>query len=341
MDNSFKRKLFDHESEPLPDSWAKISASLDSETQISPKKSFNYYYLAVAASVVIVCSIALLFWMKGQDSPQVAQTNSAIEPKAEVKNQMADSKLVVDTNNVSGQEETSTAPKVQEKKRELVMFRPPVFFSKETLAEKEEFLLPDSSKVYLNRNSRISYSSEFLKYRGVYLEEGEVFFEVKHRNGQPFEVIANLSKVEVLGTSFMVRSYRSDKKDEVFVNTGKVAFSSLQDSSDRVLLTKGLHAEIFAARQVESSLIKEVNYQAWREEKIVFNNTKLDEVSKTLEKYYAVSLQLKNPEILNCRFTGTFEKSGINEILKILAVSFNLLYDKQEGKYIISGKGCK
>jgi ferric-dicitrate binding protein FerR (iron transport regulator) len=139
----------------------------------------------------------------------------------------------------------------------------------------------------------------------------------------------------------MIRSYKDERKDELYVSTGKVAFGSLKNPDDRIILTKGMKSEIEDSRLVASTPIVDVNFDAWKKEKIVFNNTKLDEVSRTLEKYYAVSLQLNTPEILNCRFTGTFEKSGINEILKILAASFNLSYDKQEGKYIISGKGCK
>ena len=338
MDNSFKKKLFDHESEPLDNSWATLSASLDSleqEERTPKKKSNTLIYWSIAASVSLLLSCMAVFWMLGKGEEQVA-----IIPIQPIEKQKAVSNKIEKSVSIPSNEEFFQKTK-HPKNVELAQVERPKPIQKQTSAHKEEFLLPDSSKIYLNRNSQVSYSDNFAQDRVIHIQNGEVFFEVKHLHGQPFVVYANLSKTEVIGTSFMIRSYKDENKDELHVSTGKVAFSSLENPADKIVLTKGLKAEIAESIRTESSPIVDVNFNAWKNEKIVFNNTKLDEVSRTLEKYYAVSLQLNNPEILNCRFTGTFEKSGINEILKILAVSFNLSYDKQEGKYIISGKGCK
>lgn len=345
IDNFFKKKLFDHESEPMDNSWEKLSASLDileKEEKSSGKKNRRVIYWSIAASVSLLLSCMAVFWILGQEEKQMSVLpGSSVEKKA----------VVVDkTEKVVPEKATETVPtdeefvqKIKQPQKEQLAqsSEKPKQILRQAFGQKQEFVLPDSSIVYLNRNSQITYSENFVFDRIVHIQNGEVFFEVKHREDQPFVVYANLSKTEVLGTSFMLRSLKDEKKDELYVSTGKVAFSPLKNPSEKIILTKGLKSEVQDSEKLESNPILDLNFNAWKSEKIVFNNTKLDEVSSTLEKYYAVSLQLKNPEILNCRFTGTFEKSGINEILKILAVSFNLSYDKQEGKYIISGKGCK
>jgi hypothetical protein len=345
IDNFFKKKLFDHESEPLDNSWEKLSASLDvldKKQNMSLDKKQSLIYWSIAASVSLLLSCMAVFWILGQDEKQMAVLPITSLEKEKVVADKPEKVLSEKGDELVPTDEVFVQKIEQPKKVELVQTsEKPQPILKQTFGQKREFVLPDSSKVYLNRNSQITYSENFVLDRIVHIQNGEVFFEVKHLENQPFVVYANLSKTEVLGTSFMIRSYKDEKNDELYVSTGKVAFSSLKNPSERIILTKGLQSEVGDSERLESTPILDLNFNAWKNEKIVFNNTKLDEVSSTLEKYYAVSLQLKDPEILNCRFTGTFEKSGINEILKILAVSFNLSYDKQEGKYIISGKGCK
>jgi len=171
--------------------------------------------------------------------------------------------------------------------------------------------------------------------------KGEAFFEVKPNNGQSFIVYSNFSKTEVIGTSFMIRSIIGEKTDELFVSTGKVAFSPLNNETKRIYLTEGECSKTGVAEQLQSSPVTDINYAAWKTEKIVFNNTKLAQVISTLDKYYATSIKISNEEILNCRFTGTFKKSTIDQVLQVLAISLDLSSSKEGKGYILTGEGCQ
>ena len=87
----------------------------------------------------------------------------------------------------------------------------------ETSNNFEQVELPDSSIVYLNQNSSISYSKNF-DARQVTLE-GEAFFIVTPRD-IPFFVTTELGEVKVLGTEFNVNT--SVEKLEVEVEEGNV-----------------------------------------------------------------------------------------------------------------------
>ena len=83
----------------------------------------------------------------------------------------------------------------------------------ELYAEKGDKLivvLPDGSKVWLNSDSKLSYSSNFNeKSRNVILD-GEAYFEVAKNKKRPFKVQTDKIAINVLGTSFNVSAYSSD-----------------------------------------------------------------------------------------------------------------------------------
>lgn len=98
------------------------------------------------------------------------------------------------------------------------------------------FFLPDSSKAFLNKNSKLSYPSLFAANRSVTLS-GEAFFEVRHDSLHPFVVHTSGTLVRVLGTSFNVRE---NADGEVFVGvlSGKVVFSSDKWPRDSTVVLK-------------------------------------------------------------------------------------------------------
>ena len=68
--------------------------------------------------------------------------------------------------------------------------------------KREQVVLPDSSRVWLNSGSVLIYPSIFVgDRREVYLS-GEGYFEVEKNAEQPFIVKARTLNVEVLGTRF-------------------------------------------------------------------------------------------------------------------------------------------
>ena len=73
--------------------------------------------------------------------------------------------------------------------------------------QRAELVLPDSTKVWLNANSKLVYPTSFKEgIRQVELD-GEAYFDVKHNGDNPFVVRTKSMNVTVLGTEFNVSAY--------------------------------------------------------------------------------------------------------------------------------------
>ena len=75
---------------------------------------------------------------------------------------------------------------------------------------------------------------------------------------------------------------------------------------------------------------------------LAFKNEALTEVLATVESTYKVTIEILNPELSTCRFTGTFVDKTLGELLEELRVIFHLELERVSArKYKISGNACR
>ncbi|TVQ74920.1 MAG: DUF4974 domain-containing protein, partial [Balneolaceae bacterium] len=67
--------------------------------------------------------------------------------------------------------------------------------------------------------------------------------------------------------------------------------------------------------------------------RLVFDDTPLKQVARTLERWYRVEVVLSEPELGDLRVTATFENEPLYEVFRSLSLSLNLDYDI-EGRQI-------
>lgn len=85
-----------------------------------------------------------------------------------------------------------------------------------------QVILPDSTRVWLNADSRcVSRWPSGEKERRVFLE-GEAYFDVKKAKDCPFIVETDRIDVEVLGTRFDVKAYSDEETVYTTLLTGSV-----------------------------------------------------------------------------------------------------------------------
>ena len=201
--------------------------------------------------------------------------------------------------------------------------------------------LPDGSIIWLNRNSELLYPEIFDgEIRTIYLK-GEAFFEVTPNKEKPTIVHAGSSKTTVLGTSFNLRAY--SKKDDVklTVVSGKVTFA-LADDKEKVIVLPGNMASLDnESKLVALGPIIDLNFLSWKSKHLTFNDSPIAELIKQLERHYGIKISVQNPAILNCRFTGDFHETDIENVIKIITRATGTTYELIEGQYIIMGSGCK
>ncbi len=193
-------------------------------------------------------------------------------------------------------------------------------------AESEKLIayLPDSTKVVLAEGSTLSYDAADYGKDGRHVNmSGEVFFKVTRNEQSPFEVTAKTSKVEVLGTQFLVDE--NDDNTELYVESGKVRFSAMDDSSSEVL-TKGMSAELGSDNIVAVVDNTTSNPAAWATGKFVYENTPISEVLKELSTFYDVTLTTTNN---SKALTASFSTDNLEEIITIIESVLNVKIERR------------
>ncbi len=195
-----------------------------------------------------------------------------------------------------------------------------------------EKILPDGTKVFLNRNSSLSYGSDFnTNLRQVKLI-GEAFFEVKRNEKRPFVIDAGQAQVRVLGTSFNIKSTKDEV--QVVVESGKVQFSN---KTKKIFLTKGQQAV------ASDTALERVNYTpnalAYRTQIYNFDQTKLSEVVASLNEGYHTRIQFSN-RVSNCQLSARFERETLNTTLTVIAETLKLKVVRKGDTIWLEGAGC-
>ncbi|MBC9797318.1 FecR family protein [Sinomicrobium weinanense] len=194
-----------------------------------------------------------------------------------------------------------------------------------------EIVLPDSTHVVLNVDSRLKYPPVFKdSIREVFLT-GEAYFEVIKDTRLPFIVHAGDMNIRVLGTSFNVRSYSGDSDTRTTLVEGTVEVSS--DDVAPVKL-KPLQAAMLNHGQTQLK-IKEVSREeavSWKEGKLIFKETPLEDVLEDLERRYDVQFEIGSAVLYDYLFTGTFDNLTIDEVLRVLKISSSINYKKGKEK---------
>ncbi len=336
IDNLFKKGLYDMEQDVQVDAWSKISGKIDaqklSNTSSASSVSKTWMYYAAASMIII---IAASVWIN-------AKTNTKETAHSTADNNTKTSNTILSKENYSIQPATDiqTIEKTSFVTKDAESKKSPSIIQIRASEDRKSAALPDGSVVLLNRNSSISYSADYANDYTVYVT-GEVFFDLASNSSKGIHVVTPLTRIDASESSFIISSDKENNSDEITVASGKVSCGSVIENQDRMLILAGNKAVIGSSGKVKEEPISDINYNDWVTQRIVFTNTKLNTVFSTLEKYYNVSLTTNNTDIMNCRFTGTFERNNIDEILQVLSVSFDLSFNQNNKKYILSGSGCK
>lgn len=189
------------------------------------------------------------------------------------------------------------------------------------------FRLPDSTLVYLNSNSTLVYPTRFTgSTRDVSLK-GEAYFEVNKDADHHFVLsIPDDTKVKVLGTKFNVEAYEGVDEISATLLEGNIHFFYQRKGESKYVSLKPLEKVVYNTVSNTSKVVKTncLSELAWKDGKIIFNNTSLKEVLKTLEKRFNVSFIVRNKEQLAYRFTGTFVTQRLEQILMNFRISSNI-----------------
>ena len=197
--------------------------------------------------------------------------------------------------------------------------------------KKTQFTLSDGTRVFLNSNSNLTYSSHFNDeiIRKVKLK-GEAFFIVKRDEQRPFIVESGKLQTQVLGTAFNVRAFDYEDAITVSVEEGRVQLQNKtkSDLGEHLILQQS-DMGVFEkkAQSLEKLSFDGSEVFDWRNGIIHFKRADFQEIKRTLEQWYGVSFEIERTIDSKKDFTGSYPNKPLSTVLDGLKFVYDFNYE--------------
>lgn len=206
------------------------------------------------------------------------------------------------------------------------------------LAENEtmQVVLDDGSRVTLNSSAELFYPQKFRGNTREVRLSGEAFFEVERNPDKPFMVsIEEKAMVEVLGTSFNIRSEERGESISLLVVEGRVALSDAKGNLPGIILEKDEQATLRQGiLQREEAVNK--NMLSWKTGMLFFDQSFIGDVVNQLESHYKRNILLNEDIPGDLMFTSTIDNQNLESVLEELSLVLGLTVSYEDDKILIS-----
>ena len=186
--------------------------------------------------------------------------------------------------------------------------------------------LSDGTRVWLNSETSIQYPVAFgAKERRVFVQ-GEAYFEVAKDAKKPFTVQFMSSSVTVLGTSFNIRAYPEEKRSQTTLAEGSVRIYSPGSS---MLLKPGEQAEVSAlSGEMVKQEVEVKNFTSWKDGRFVFEQQPLEDIMRTLERWYDIRVIFKDEGAKRISLSGNMKRYGdFSQVMKMLQMTGDVRFE--------------
>ena len=202
------------------------------------------------------------------------------------------------------------------------------------------YTLPDGSKVWLNKNSWLTYNQRFGKRTRQVALKGEGYFEVNRDERRPFIVkMQNNLDIKVLGTTFNACNYPSLNKAEVIPRSGSVQVSD--NGRNEYVILKPNQKFTWNEGTAEISSVNAMNCCRWFEHRLVFDNVKLKDILENLSHKYQTEISLNVGNLADKHMSMTIRDESVEDILDILTTLLPIRWRYQGAEIIIENKTKK
>ncbi len=322
------------------------TTAFEKEIGIKPVRRVSVWW-QYAAAVVIFCVIGIGFWMAvGKDAEVKKVAGMDIVP--------GETKAVLVLND--GRQVDLGVKKVDriiEKDGKVIMNDSlGINYNQESgeqgVGLKNEIIVPtggeynlilsDGTIVYLNAESRIEFPVKFSGKERVVTLVGEAYFQVTASKEHPFIVKTKDMDVLVTGTEFNVKAYPDELEVQTTLLKGEVTVFAGFEKKEKMTISPNQQAQwdrehvALEVREVDPGL-----FMAWRNGRFIFRQDRLEDIMRTLARWYGVEVVFSDESIKNMTFAGKLDRSeDIAPILDVLRATGKLTVNVK-GKQIVLG----
>ena len=221
------------------------------------------------------------------------------------------------------------------------------------VGSKTKLVLPDSTVVWLNAGSKLTYNEHFGATNRNATLVGEAFFEVK-KSTMPFIIHANTVQIKVLGTAFNVKAYPGDPKIETSLIRGSIEVTIKNRPDNKIMLSpneklivKNEPAEKLLSKEGPAQpaiAFEKLHYNkndstiaetAWVADRLTVREETFEELTVKMERWYDVRIEIRMEELRNKVLSVTFEDETVDQSLEALKELFQFKYEKNGNNIII------
>lgn len=215
--------------------------------------------------------------------------------------------------------------------------------------------MPDSTIIWLNAGTTISYSQDYGQQTRTLNLNGEAYFKVAKDSMHTFIVNTEGITVRALGTRFNVKAYREEKTISATLEEGKidVRVISMTDKNERVLLKpkdkliyhketqatekyiespedKGSHEGDRPVKPKDINLLSNVRtelYTSWKDPRWIIYREPLNTLAPMLERRFNQKIIFDDEQLKKYKFTGIIENETVDQIFSALKLTAPLDYE--------------
>ena len=194
------------------------------------------------------------------------------------------------------------------------------------------FVLPDGSRIHLNKDSRLDYTASFgQKERRVHLV-GEGYFEVEKMDDCLFVVDLDGAGITVKGTTFDAFNCKESGLKGAALVSGQIEFTS---SSQNILLSPSRRV-IFDSK-VNNLTVSEFDpslVTAWKDRLFRYKSLTIYELAEQLMDIYGICVVPQAGAFDNERYSGALD-TGLPapQIMDIIAAQTGAQWEKRNDIY--------
>jgi transmembrane sensor len=197
-----------------------------------------------------------------------------------------------------------------------------------------QVILPDSSSVWLNSASSITYPTSFSGKERLVSLKGEAYFEVAKNKKMPFKVQSGLQSVEVLGTHFNVNAYGDEPEMETTLLEGSVKIMSPLNSA---LIVPGEQGVVSGSGAIIKRMVDVDQEVAWKNGLFSFKGQDIHAIMRQISRWYNIEV-VYDKSLPDEKYYGEIERSSrLENVFKILELN-NVVFTLQGKKVLVSYK---
>lgn len=199
------------------------------------------------------------------------------------------------------------------------------------LGETRNLLLPDSSQVTLNANSRLLYTTGSKGKREVWLD-GQAFFHVRHTAANQKFIVHTYDNlnVEVLGTQFDVNS--NGREIVVVLQQGSILLNINGDKSTQAASLYLQPGEMVRYNKQTGDYTKKsvdaVHYTSWHTGRLIMDDFTLADAAAFMQQVFGKKLIVNDEQLLKYKVSGSMPviynaDTMTAQLAKVFRMQFN------------------